>query len=153
MKEGYDEKDRSSMRKSSDGSRSFGPGEADEVVDSRVRDNEFEVFKVGEDVVNFRTVSWPKASVIFLKSQSQLPYRYFHLRFLTLLQSYSQLASWVYLLPCTLSALLAVLYLSLDGAHSIPTTRSFKANSEADTLTAIPSPIWRMSLAACGFEN
>jgi hypothetical protein len=31
--------------------------------------NDFEVFKKGEDLVDFRTVSWPKASVIFLKGR------------------------------------------------------------------------------------
>lgn len=32
-------------------------------------DNEFEVFKKGEGVVDFRTVSWYHASMIFLKSE------------------------------------------------------------------------------------
>ncbi|CAD6581156.1 MAG: hypothetical protein CYPHOPRED_001500 [Cyphobasidiales sp. Tagirdzhanova-0007] len=30
-------------------------------------DEELGVFKIGDDVLNYRTVSWPKASVIFLK--------------------------------------------------------------------------------------
>ncbi|RFU24876.1 hypothetical protein B7463_g11458, partial [Scytalidium lignicola] len=38
-----------------------------EVVNSDEVANAVEIFKRGEDVVDFRTVSWPKASAIFLK--------------------------------------------------------------------------------------
>lgn len=36
-------------------------------------DDEFEVFKKNADGVDFRTVGWPRASVIFLKSMSFSP--------------------------------------------------------------------------------
>ena len=42
-------------------------GDAESMGYDKETENDFEVFKKGEDVVDFRTVSWPKASVIFLK--------------------------------------------------------------------------------------
>jgi hypothetical protein len=38
-------------------------------VKNEARDDEFEVFKKGEGQVDFRTVSWIHASVIFLKGK------------------------------------------------------------------------------------
>lgn len=40
---------------------------AEAVIFDKFDENEFEVFKRGEDVVDFRNVEWYKASVIFLK--------------------------------------------------------------------------------------
>lgn len=37
-------------------------------------DDAFEVFKKGEGAVDFRTVGWIQASVIFLKSESTPPF-------------------------------------------------------------------------------
>jgi hypothetical protein len=34
----------------------------------QVAENDFEVFKKGEGMVDFRTVAWPHAAMIFLKS-------------------------------------------------------------------------------------
>ncbi|KAF2102550.1 hypothetical protein NA57DRAFT_63457 [Rhizodiscina lignyota] len=42
-------------------------GDAEDIIYDKEIENEFEVFKKGEDVVDFRTVSWQKASIIFLK--------------------------------------------------------------------------------------
>ncbi|PKS08751.1 hypothetical protein jhhlp_004804 [Lomentospora prolificans] len=36
-----------------------------------------EVFKITKDGVNFRTVSWPQATIIFLKSKTSLFSHYF----------------------------------------------------------------------------
>jgi hypothetical protein len=41
--------------------------DAEGVIFDKFDENEFEVFKRGEDVVDFRNVEWYKASVIFLK--------------------------------------------------------------------------------------
>lgn len=48
-------------------SESVDLGDAEDVGYDKEVENQFEVFKKGEDVVDFRTVSWPKASIIFLK--------------------------------------------------------------------------------------
>ena len=48
--------------------RSVQNGDAEAIYD-KFDENEFEVFKRGEDVVDFRNVEWYKASVIFLKSK------------------------------------------------------------------------------------
>jgi hypothetical protein len=67
------EKDHSNVRGGSvrDSIRrtSVGMGDVDDMMYDKETENEFEVFKKGEDVVDFRTVSWPKASVIFLKGE------------------------------------------------------------------------------------
>lgn len=47
--------------------RSVKEGDAEAVIFDKFDENEFEVFKRGEDVVDFRNVEWYKASVIFLK--------------------------------------------------------------------------------------
>lgn len=60
--------------------------------------NEFEVFKKTTDGVDFRTVNWPRASVIFLKS---LFYVSAVERLLTMTQSFSQLVSSRFQLLCT----------------------------------------------------
>lgn len=51
-------------------------------------ENEHEVFQRGEGQVDFRTVGWVKAAVIFTKSQSQ---RRFLLTITNATKSYSQL--------------------------------------------------------------
>jgi len=43
-------------------------GDAEAIFD-KFDENDFEVFKRGEDVVDFRNVEWYKASVIFLKGK------------------------------------------------------------------------------------
>lgn len=43
-----------------------------EDVQYRTKDDDFEVFKKGIDGVEFRLVGWPRASIIFLKSMSQM---------------------------------------------------------------------------------
>jgi len=43
-----------------------------EAIYGKFDENEFEVFKRGEDVVDFRNVEWYKASVIFLKGKKLL---------------------------------------------------------------------------------
>jgi hypothetical protein len=63
------EKDNLSARGRRDSIRkaSLDRGDAESMGYDKETENDFEVFKKGEDVVDFRTVSWPKASVIFLK--------------------------------------------------------------------------------------
>lgn len=40
----------------------------DQLEKGQVAENDFEVFKKGEGMVDFRTVPWPHAAMIFLKS-------------------------------------------------------------------------------------
>jgi hypothetical protein len=61
-----------SIRRASTGSVRAGDAEA---VKPDLDDNQFEIFKKGGDVVDFRTVSWPKASGIFLKGDDRLVHR------------------------------------------------------------------------------
>lgn len=44
-----------------------------EVEKTQLAENEFEVFKKGEGVVDFRTVTWYHAAMIFLKSELHAP--------------------------------------------------------------------------------
>lgn len=65
-------------KKMSSGSHPVGDQElgTGDVMDP-LNDDEFEVFKNVTDGVNFRTVGWPRASVIFLKSKPSHPRRFF----------------------------------------------------------------------------
>lgn len=47
--------------------RSVKEADAEAMIYDKFDENDFEVFKRGEDVVDFRNVEWYKASVIFLK--------------------------------------------------------------------------------------
>ena len=105
---------------------------------------ENEVFKKTHGGVDFRTVGWPRASVIFLKGMwAPKCFEYQ----LTMLQSSSPLESSVFLQQCTAWVLLEVLCRSLAGGHSTPTPVLSKETSAILILAVIPSPTWQSSLA------
>lgn len=78
-----------------------------------------EIFKKTRDGVDFRTVEWPRASVIFLKSM--LPF--YILNHITsetnhcMIKSFSQPVFLASQQPCTALELSVVLYQLLVGAH------------------------------------
>jgi hypothetical protein len=62
----------------------------DDVVE-KFDENEHEVFKRGEGQVDFRTVGWVKAAVIFTKSQFSSPLQTFDVNSTNATKSFSQL--------------------------------------------------------------
>lgn len=50
----------------------FESGYSEEVLGAG--NNDFEVFKKTKDGVDFRTVGWPRASIIFLKGKNRISY-------------------------------------------------------------------------------
>jgi hypothetical protein len=84
------------------------------VIDSQLGDVEdHEVFKKTSDGVDFRTVSWPRATIIFLKGKSICPSILILL--LTVIQSSLQLVFSVSPLPCISWELWVERFLSLVG--------------------------------------
>ena len=64
------EKVRSNHSSGEKGKSHYDVGRGDVELTDEEDLNEFEVFKKTTEGVDFRTVGWPRASVIFLKSQS-----------------------------------------------------------------------------------
>lgn len=75
-----------------------GDSQAPDMQDTDVKNAEvedrYEVFKRGDGQVDFRTVSWIRASVIFLKSKRPVICDPEYIRSLTFMQSSLQLASF-----------------------------------------------------------
>jgi len=54
----------------------YPPEDPEKVIEGTFED--YEVFKQTTDGVNFRTVGWPRASVIFLKVRTVAPHHLHH---------------------------------------------------------------------------
>lgn len=120
----------------------YGTGVAEPYEDPM---EENEVFKKTKEGVDFRTVGWPRASVIFLKGNIDLQFPN-TLRILTYIQSFLLRECSVFHLRCIVWERSVVLLVSLVGELSTPTQPSFRETSEIPILDATPSQTWQQSL-------
>ena len=114
---------------------------------------ENEVFKKTHEGVNFRTVGWPRASVIFLKGMTLLGFRHMCRAELIDIQSSSQPVCSQFLPQCIPSVHLVVLFQSSAGESSTPTLVSFRAISATRILDATLSPTCVMSWGGSGLKK